>query len=187
MRLIIGPCTQNYLHNPSALVTVAPPAVIWYEGVLTRQKAMKRRETRSPSTGLPRAGLLRRLGAMFYDSLLVLALLFVATAIAMPFGGGTHIARDNPLFPLYLLSVTYLFFAWFWIHGGQTLGMRAWRLRVQRMDGRPLGWLQSLLRFMAAIAALLPLGLGLWWLLFDREGLAWHDRFSESEVVVLPN
>lgn len=148
---------------------------------------MKRPPIPSSATGLPRAGLLRRLGAMFYDTLLVLALLFVATAAAMPFGGGARIAHDNPLFPAYLLAVIYLFFAWFWIHGGQTLGMRAWKLRVQRMDGRPLGWLQSLLRFMAAIAALLPLGLGLWWLLFDREGLAWHDRFSESEVVVLPN
>ncbi|HEB98385.1 MAG TPA: RDD family protein [Thiotrichales bacterium] len=140
----------------------------------------------SPVTAkdLPRAGLGRRLAAMLYDSMLLAAVLFFASLFALPFVGDS--AAHNPAFKAYLFSVVYFFFAWFWIHGGQTLGMRAWRLRVQTLDGRPIGWMQSLLRFLAAIPSLLAFGLGYLWLLVDRDRMTWHDRFSESVVVVLP-
>ncbi|WJW74905.1 RDD family protein [Thiohalobacter sp. IOR34] len=138
------------------------------------------------SPDLPHAGLLRRLAAMCYDSLLLLAVLFVASALVLPFTGGEAVAPGNPFFSTYLLFVCYFFFAWFWIHGGQTLGMRAWRLRVQRPDGGPISWAQALLRFFAAIPSLALFGLGYLWILVDRERMSWNDRFSETVVVVLP-
>lgn len=87
---------------------------------------------------------------------------------------------------LYLVLSPMAFFSWFWMHGGQTLGMRAWRLRVQRFDGRPLTLWQVLLRFLAAIPAWALLGLGYLWILVDKDRLALHDRFSESMIVRLP-
>jgi uncharacterized RDD family membrane protein YckC len=133
----------------------------------------------------PTAPLWRRLAAMLYDSLLVLALLILAIAVAFLIKGGA-IDPHHPLFRLYLLMVVALFFCGFWVAGGQTLGMRSWRLRVQRRDGRLIGWWQSLGRFLLAIPSLGLGGIGLWWMLLDRDRLALHDRLSRTRVVVIP-
>ena len=79
-----------------------------------------------------------------------------------------------------------MFYAWFWTHGGQTLGMQAWKLRLQRLDGGPVSLWQALLRFLAAFPSLLLFGLGMLWMLVDRERMTWHDRVSESVIVRLP-
>jgi len=131
------------------------------------------------------AGLFRRLVAMFYDSLLLFSLLLAATALALLATKG-NLNYHNPFFRSSLFLICFLFFAWFWTHGGQTLGMRAWRLRVQRLDGRPITPWQALLRFLSAIPSLVLLGLGFLWILVDRKKMAWHDRFSESVIVLLP-
>jgi uncharacterized RDD family membrane protein YckC len=131
-------------------------------------------------------GLARRLAALFYDGLLLAALLVLATALATPLIGeqGLQNPWSKLAFQGYLVLVIYLYYAWHWSHGGQTLGMRAWRLRALRSDGHAMGWGDALKRFAAAGLALLPLGLGLIWCLFDRDGLAWHDRLSASRLVL---
>ena len=103
----------------------------------------------------PPAGLFTRLVAMFYDSLLLLSALLIATALALLATKGT-LHYHNPFFR------TYLFLIWF----GSL-------------------W-QALLRFMVAIPSLALGGIGLWWMLIDRDKLALHDRFSESRIVRLP-
>ena len=108
--------------------------------------------TSSEQISLPRASLWRRLGAILYDSLLVFAVLMAAAAIPTLFTTGEAI-NPNPLMTSYLFLVLFLFFAGFWIHGGQTLGMRAWRLRIQTKEGRPIGWWHALLRFLTALPA----------------------------------
>ena len=131
------------------------------------------------------AGLWRRLAALFYDSLLLLAIWFIATALLLPFTGGEAIESNNPLLPTYLLFISFFFYAWFWMHGGQTLGMRSWRLQLQSLRPGQLSWLQCLLRFLVAMPAGLLLGLGYLWMLIDKEKLSWHDRFSETRIVQL--
>jgi uncharacterized RDD family membrane protein YckC len=124
--------------------------------------------------------------AIVYDSLLLLAVLFVA---ASPFvvitGGGQQSLLVHRMFQIYLLAVSFLFFAWFWIHGGQTLGMRAWRLQVLRNDGAKLGWRDAALRFFSAMFSWLCFGLGFLWILIDKDGLAWHDRWSRTRLILL--
>jgi len=134
----------------------------------------------------PRCGLLRRLAAVAYDSLLLLAVLFIASAAVLPLTGGEAVRARNPLFTSYIFFVAFFFFGWFWTHGGQTLGMRAWRIRVQRYDGRAISWWQALLRYLVAYVSWAAAGLGFLWALVDREKLTWHDRYSESVLVVLP-
>ncbi|MEF3193924.1 MAG: RDD family protein, partial [Halothiobacillaceae bacterium] len=88
-------------------------------------------------TGQP-AGLLRRLGALFYDGLLIAALWFVLTALLLPFNGGEALPERGPWHWAYqaLLTLTTLgFYLWFWRNGGQTLGMRAWCLRLVDEEG----------------------------------------------------
>lgn len=135
--------------------------------------------------GLRPAGLFYRLVAMFYDSLLLLSVLLVATALALLLTKGT-LHYHNPFFRTFLFLICFSFYAWFWLHGGQTLGMRAWRLRVQRPDGRPITIWQALLRFLVAIPSLALGGIGFFWMLIDRDKMTWYDRFSESVMVRLP-
>ncbi|MBI5462033.1 MAG: RDD family protein [Gammaproteobacteria bacterium] len=137
-----------------------------------------------PPAALPIAPLWKRLAALFYDSLLLFALLMVAVSVAFALKGG-RVAGDNLFFRLYLLSISGLFFCGFWVAAGQTLGMKTWYLRVQRRDGRPLGWWQALGRFLLAVPSVGLAGIGLWWMLLDREGLALHDRLSGSVVVMV--
>lgn len=127
----------------------------------------------------------KRLAALFYDSLLLIALLMLATALAFWLKGGV-VPAQSLFFRLYLLLVAGLFFVGFWAAHGQTLGMQTWRLRVQRRDGQPLGWWQALWRFVLAVPSVGLFGIGLLWILIDRERLALHDRFSDTVVVSLP-
>jgi uncharacterized RDD family membrane protein YckC len=141
--------------------------------------------------GVERAGLLRRLGAMLYDGLLLLAVLMVATALFLPLTGGVAVdAAKNPFLELAYRTVLLLlivgFFGLFWTRRGQTLGMASWRLRVEREDGGLLSWTDTLRRLGWALVSLLPFGLGFLWILVDPEHRAWHDRLSGTRVVVLP-
>jgi uncharacterized RDD family membrane protein YckC len=131
------------------------------------------------------ANLWRRLAALFYDTLLLLAVWFIATAIVLPLTGGEAIEPNNPFLTTYLLFVSFFFYGWFWRHGGQTLGMRSWRLQLQNMRAGPVSWLQCLLRFIVALPAGLLFGLGYLWMLVDKRRLTWHDRYSETRIVQL--
>jgi len=137
------------------------------------------------------AGVLRRFGAMLYDLLLVMALLFIVTALFLPFTGGEAITPDRSvaierIYQAVLLLVVVLFFCLFWTWRGQTVGMLAWRLRVERSDGTQLTWRDALLRLGGACVSLAALGLGYFWIWIDRDRLAWHDRWSGTRVVVTP-
>ena len=137
------------------------------------------------TTDLPHAGLLRRLAVMFYDTLLLLAVLLVFVALALIFSGGTF-TYHNPFFRTLVFLLCLLFYTWFWLHGGQTLGMRTWRMRVQRRDGGPITLWQAVLRFMLAIPSLALGGLGFFWMLIDRDRMTVYDRLSRTVMVVLP-
>jgi uncharacterized RDD family membrane protein YckC len=131
------------------------------------------------------ASLLRRLAALFYDSLLLLAILFIATVILLPLTGGEAVHSGNPFFSAYLLFISFFFYGWFWMHGGQTLGMRAWRLQLRNLRPGPLTWWQVLLRFLIALPSAALFGVGYLWMLVDRRKLTWHDRYSETCIVEL--
>lgn len=99
-------------------------------------------------------GVLRRAAALVYDSLLVTALLMGATALVLPLSAGEAVPTSGfaaIAFRLYLLAVLFAFFTWCWVRGGQTLGMRAWRLRVQNHDGTPIRWRRATARWLAAL------------------------------------
>jgi uncharacterized RDD family membrane protein YckC len=140
---------------------------------------------------LPPASLPRRLAAMLYDSLLLLALLMIVTAFFLPFTGGEAVRwQAFPLLTLLywcaLAGAVLVYFGLPWTARGQTLAMTTWRLRVQRDDGCLLTWRDVAVRLSASLLSWLPAGLGFIWVLFDRERRAWHDALSGTRVVVLP-
>jgi uncharacterized RDD family membrane protein YckC len=132
------------------------------------------------------ASLGRRLGAIVYDTLLVIALMFLATLPFVAVRGGEPVEPGNVTYQLTMLLVPYLFFVGFWSVYGRTLGLQSWRLRIETPEGRkPTVW-QSSVRFFAAILSWLPAGLGFWWQLRDSERLTWHDRLSGTRLRYSP-
>ena len=138
-------------------------------------------------------GLWRRLAAVTYDLVLLTGLLLLASAVVtLPIGlilgreAADAVFRSSAFrwpFFLYCLGVLASFHLWFWTHGGQTLGMKTWRIRVIRADGAPLALRDAALRYFAAGLSWLPGGLGFWWAAVDPAGLAWHDRLSGTRLV----
>lgn len=141
----------------------------------------------------PVAGLVRRLLAIIYDSLLLLGVAFAYGVLVWTI---RKLTGGNPMEPLSgvaavaELSGLYLALAGYyvlcWIKRGQTLGMKSWRLRVQTNSGAYLSPAKALCRCLLAVVSALPLGLGYLWCLFDKKHGCWHDRWSDSRVVVLP-
>ena len=133
---------------------------------------------------------------MFYDSLLLFALTWAVTALEIGLrvwwsGADSVRATGNAaaggiLLQLPIALVVVLFFGWFWTRSGQTLGMQAWRLRIETLAGDRLGWRQALLRLALATVSLACFGAGYWSLLFDPERRTWHDRWTRTRVVLLP-
>ena len=154
------------------------------------------------------AGLFRRLAALLYDALLVIAILFIA---ALPLPLVEEPVRTlwwaRILEQLYLLTAWFLFFGWFWTHGGQTVGMKAWRMELLRVNGDKPIWRDALIRFVvscgsfwlllllfgleilsgkiAFILATIVFGLAFFWILIDRKDCAWHDRLSRTRLVMV--
>ena len=158
-----------------------------------------RRHLLSPQGQFPAAGLMRRLAAMFYDSLLCIALMMVVTLfyqqvlLRLLYGSEQlkMLAEAgrldiDPLLSTLLLFSLFGFFAKFWTHSGQTLGMQVWGIRIQNADGTAIDLWQALLRFLIALVSLLCLGMGYWWMLLDKQNRTWHDMYSESQAVQLP-
>jgi len=166
--------------------------------MITLQPAPMRTPRPAPTGWPPPASLLRRLGAMVYDALLVLALWLLTTYLAVlaltrtpdiasdaPRVRLEHMQTvDSPWLSALLVLEACAFFAYFWIRHGRTLGMQAWRLRVQRPDGGPITLPQALVRLVIAVPALACFGLGYLWILLDRERRAWPDHASGSRIVV---
>ncbi len=146
--------------------------------------------TREPVLDIHRAlcpGLLRRLASVLYDSLVLIALAFLAAGIAVAINRGEAVKPGNLLFSLSLTAIPVVFFLWFWTHGGQTLGMKAWRLVLVTDTGAIPGTARAALRLATSLLSWAPFGLGYLWVLVDPDHLAWHDRLSGTRLVlVLP-
>jgi uncharacterized RDD family membrane protein YckC len=123
--------------------------------------------------------------ASVYDWLLVIGLMMLLSVPVVALLDDA-IQPGNNLYRLGLAVVATVFFSCFWTYGGQTLGMKAWRLRLITTDGSPVSLRQALVRFFGACVSALPAGLGFWWLLWDPQQLSWHDRWSGTTIAVLP-
>ena len=154
----------------------------------------------SHTSNFPRAGFVRRLAAMVYDLLVAVAVGMVAAMVmivtllvlfengVLDKGGIEHTSEviQSSLFYRTLLQVWVLswvigFFVWFWRNGGQTIGMRAWRMRLFSTDDKPLGYGRAFLRMVYSV-----LGLGTLAVLFDiKHKQSLQDRLAKTEMLVL--
>ena len=168
-----------------------------------------------PESEITLANTKRRLLSMVYDSLLLAAVIFIAYALFMPVAKSAGIEAGHPITSIYLLGVIFLFNAWFWTHGGQTLGMKTWRIKVVCENDQAISWGQALLRYLCALPSWfiilvgissfileqLPfpealdwinkipggviLAIGLVMLYIEQRPDNWRDHFSHSKVILL--
>lgn len=141
--------------------------------------------------------LIKRLISIVYDQLLLIAIFFcvgipVSILTTFLFNSGNAITEDHPLYllnrviilcALFISSV--IFYCWFWTHGGQTLGMKTWRIRLVADNSNQLTVKQSLIRYFAALLSWLVFGLGFLWSFIDSKKRCWHDIMSKSHLVQL--
>jgi len=151
--------------------------------------------TDSAAPPRPAALLHWRLFSLFYDFWPVLALwMLIGLLTVLAFTLAGHDTHENirPLSGWWWLEWILCWLAaggyatLSWRRGGQTLGMRPWRLRVTGADGAAPGWKALWIRYAVGTVSLLAGGLGFWWALFDRERLTWHDRASGTRMSRLP-
>jgi len=154
-------------------------------------------------------GLIKRLVVMVYDGLLLFSVAAFSSAVVMGiYLFLAHLAPEsfvmdpskleNPkitqltelgkliggiLVTINVLVVSFFFYAWFWTHGGQTLGMKAWNLYLIKPDGKFIDWKLARKRYLLALLSWLPLGLGYSWILLNRKQLTWHDMWTNTQIV----
>jgi uncharacterized RDD family membrane protein YckC len=79
------------------------------------------------------------------------------------------------------------YFPYFWSHGGQTPGMRPFRLRVVNdHDGSAFGWGTALLRLVGLWVAALVFYIGYIWVFVDKRRRGWQDLIAGTIVIRQP-
>ncbi len=150
----------------------------------------------------------RRLASLLYEALLLLALILIASFLVIGFVVSLQPGWSQALFRLYLLPVIAWYFIWFWTHGGQSLPMKTWRIRVVDASGRALSLKRALLRFFYCLLVYGPVGAGIallfvaghvsplitiwlfvpaiaawWWARFDADRQSLHDRLAGTRLI----
>jgi uncharacterized RDD family membrane protein YckC len=115
----------------------------------------------SPEPKLVSAGPLRRLGAIVYDAMIVVALQVVATLPFLPLiQDRVLVAKEVGalayVYHVWQVVVIVLFFGFFWTRNGKTLGMQAWRLHLQTEQGSLPTWRDAIMRLLLATLPWLP-------------------------------
>ncbi len=126
----------------------------------------------------------KRCLAIIYDCLILLSVFFFSTLLIIPFLHGKAIESNNIVYQFYLLLITYFYFCWHWVNGGQTLGMRSWHIKVTTKADTNLRWRYASLRFAGSILSCLLIGTGFIWAMFDKHYMALHDRLSGTKLIV---
>ena len=138
------------------------------------------------TSNLNPVGLPKRFLIMFYDAILLIALLFFASIlVAVPF----NIAYDGQISPTYIFYMLYihviacLFLGWCWTHGGQTLGAKTWRIKLISDSGNNITWSQAILRYIGSLLCWMTLGLGFLWCYTNTDRRAWNDILSKTHLI----
>ena len=140
-------------------------------------------DTNLPGTA---CGLLRRCLVMLYDALVVIALLFIAALVALPVTGDRVRVLHDPWYTAWIMGAWFLYLGWCWTQGGQTLGMRAWRVRICTDRAGKVAWPAALLRFAVSLFSAAALGLGFLWAWSNPQRATWHDLASRTRLRCTP-
>lgn len=131
---------------------------------------------------LPLASLRVRLLSLFYEAVLLLAIVFVSSYLFISLARDAQTGWPRLVFQVYLLAVCGAYFMFCWMRSGQTLPMKTWRLRLVMPSGNPVSAAAALKRYLVAVPAMLA-GIGVLWAFFDRERQFLQDRIAGTRIV----
>ena len=121
---------------------------------------------------------------MLYEALLQIGVLAATFLLPyLPLAVIWHIVLPGPVLFVHVFAVLALYFLWYWRHGGQTLAMQTWKLKLVSEDGSAPAWNQLWLRYLLTWPSLLLYGVGLIWAIFDRDGQFLHDRLAGTRII----
>jgi len=125
----------------------------------------------------------KHVAALIYDIFPILAFFLVTSLILVLIRQGNEVPPKTLWMQLILFLEVFLYFTYSWKKGGQTLGMRAWKISIQ--DYHSMSWQQTSLRFFTGLASTALLGLGLWRRKFSSNHKTWMDAACGSIVIDL--
>jgi len=138
--------------RPYSDATVIDPA----SAATPRQALQTDSKTGATATPSPAPAIRRRLAALLYESVLLFGVVFLAglafSLVLQQRNGLTH----HDLMSVWIAVVAGVYFVGFWHHGGQTLPMKTWRLRVVGTNGTPPSFARATVRYLAAWLWFLP-------------------------------
>jgi uncharacterized RDD family membrane protein YckC len=133
--------------------------------------------------GMRAPGLARRFACGIYELLILAALLLVATFPFLAFVGDAASGPKRHLLQAYELAIAGAYLVGFWTHGGQTLAMKTWRIRIVSEDGGRVDLMRGIRRYVIAVPGAAAFGLGFLWALADRDRQFLHDRLAGTRLV----
>lgn len=129
-------------------------------------------------------GLRRRIASMAYESLLLLGVLSVSFMLPhLALGMAFNIALPGWILLSHVFIVLGAYFVWYWHHGGQTLAMQTWKIKLTTPSGAEPSLARLALRYALAWPSLIYLGAGLLWAIFDSDRQFLHDRLAGTRLV----
>jgi len=128
-------------------------------------------------------GILRRLAGMAYESLLLFAVLFAAAWLCLVVTQALDGAWRRPLLQAVAVVASAIYFSWFWVHGGQTLPMKTWRMRLVSTAGGPVAPTRALARCLLAWVLIPAGGVAVLWAFVDRDRQFLHDRLAGTRII----
>lgn len=121
---------------------------------------------------------------MLYEGLVVFSILLIGFLMPQVVLSGFGWTVSPRALWLHILLLLLIYFVWCWLNGGQTLPMKTWKLRIINSDGLPLRPMQAVLRYLIAWPSILLFGIGIFWVMFDKDQQFLHDRLAGTRIVV---
>lgn len=120
---------------------------------------------------------------MLYETLVVAAILLIGFLLPQIVLSGFGFMAPGKILWIHVFALLLVYFTWFWLHGGQTLAMKTWKLRIVNTNGGQLRPLQAVLRYLAAWPSIALFGIGILWSLVDKDRQFLHDRIAGTRVI----
>lgn len=101
-------------------------------------------------------GLTRRMAAFVYEGVLLFGVVAMAGYLYSSLTQQHHALKGQSGLQAFLFVVLAIYFVWFWSHGGQTVAMRAWHVRLVDHSGKPVTQGRAALRYLASWVWFMP-------------------------------
>jgi uncharacterized RDD family membrane protein YckC len=133
---------------------------------------------------MSKTNVLKHIAAFVYDVFPVIGILIVTSGITLILRTGDEVQAHTWWFQVFIFCEIALYYIYFWKVGGQTIGMKAWKIHIKpnNENQQHLSWKQASTRFLVGIFSTALLGLGLFWKFFSKEDKSWMDLSSDSHT-----